>query len=92
MAIVYLGIDLAKLAFAMHGEGASGKPPLARPSVVRSKLEDLPGRVNTAVGDTLSDPPTVNSVGGRRIPTAVPCLGIALLLAMIAVPNAQAIY
>jgi transposase len=33
MAIVTLGIDLAKNVFALHGVDASGKPVLVRPSV-----------------------------------------------------------
>lgn len=38
MAIVTLGIDLAKNVFALHGVDATGKPALVRPSVPRSKL------------------------------------------------------
>jgi transposase len=41
MAIVYLGIDLAKSVFALHGVDEGGKPALVRPSVPRSKLLDL---------------------------------------------------
>jgi transposase len=41
MAIVTLGIDLAKNVFALHGADATGKAVLARPSVPRSKLLDL---------------------------------------------------
>lgn len=38
MAIVTLGIDLAKNVFALHGVDATGKPVLVRPSVSRGKL------------------------------------------------------
>jgi transposase len=38
MAIVTLGIDLAKNVFALHGVDATGKAALVRPSVVRGKL------------------------------------------------------
>lgn len=33
MSIVYLGIDLAKSVFALHGVDEGGKPALVRPSV-----------------------------------------------------------
>jgi transposase len=38
MAIVTLGIDLAKNVFALHGVDATGKPALVRPSVARGRL------------------------------------------------------
>jgi transposase len=38
MAIVSVGIDLAKNVFAVHGVDESGKPTLVRPSVPRAKL------------------------------------------------------
>jgi transposase len=38
MAIVTVGIDLAKSVFAVHGVDATGKPALVRPSVTRAKL------------------------------------------------------
>jgi transposase len=41
MAIVTVGIDLAKNVFAVHGVDAAGKPALVRPSVARAKLLDL---------------------------------------------------
>ena len=41
MAIVTLGIDLAKNVFAVHGVDAAGKPALVRPSVARGKLLEL---------------------------------------------------
>jgi transposase len=41
MAIVTLGIDLAKNVFALHGVDASGKAVLVRPSVPRGKLMEL---------------------------------------------------
>jgi transposase len=41
MAIVTLGIDLAKNVFAVHGVDATGKPALVRPSVARAKLLEL---------------------------------------------------
>ena len=41
MAIVYVGIDLAKNVFAVHGVDEHGKPTLVRPSVARAKLHEL---------------------------------------------------
>jgi transposase len=38
MAIVTLGIDLAKNVFALHGVDATGQPALVRPSVPRGRL------------------------------------------------------
>ncbi len=41
MAIVTVGIDLAKNVFAVHGVDGTGRPALVRPSVARAKLLDL---------------------------------------------------
>jgi transposase len=41
MAIVTLGIDLAKNVFALHGVDANGKAVLVKPSVPRAKLLEL---------------------------------------------------
>lgn len=41
MAIVTLGIDLAKNVFALHGVDATGKTVLQRPSVSRARLLEL---------------------------------------------------
>ena len=41
MAIVTLGIDLAKNVFAVHGVDATGRAVLVRPSVARGKLLEL---------------------------------------------------
>lgn len=41
MAIVYIGIDLAKNVFAVHGVDEHGKPALVRPSVPRARLHEL---------------------------------------------------
>lgn len=41
MAIVFVGIDLAKNVFAVHGVDDAGKPALVRPSVPRGKLAEL---------------------------------------------------
>jgi transposase len=41
MAIVTLGIDLAKNVSALHGVDATGRPALVRPSVPRGKLLEL---------------------------------------------------
>jgi transposase len=41
MAIVTVGIDLAKNVFAVHGVDESGKPALVRPEVARAKLLEL---------------------------------------------------
>lgn len=41
MAILYVGIDLAKNVFADHGAGEHGKLALVRPIVPRAKLDEL---------------------------------------------------
>lgn len=41
MAIITIGIDLAKNVFAVHGVGESGKPELVRLEVTRAKLLEL---------------------------------------------------
>ncbi len=41
MAILTVGIDLAKNVFALHGVNEAGKPELVRPSVPRAKLHEL---------------------------------------------------
>ena len=41
MAILYLGIDLAKNVFALHGVNPVGKPELIRPKVARAQLHEL---------------------------------------------------
>jgi transposase len=41
MAIVFVGIDLAKNVFAVHGVNEAGKAELVRPSVARAKLHEL---------------------------------------------------
>ena len=41
MAIVYVGIDLAKSVFAVRGVNEAGRPEMLRPSVPRAKLLEL---------------------------------------------------
>src|ERR1700682_749972 len=41
MAILTVGIDLAKNVFALHGVNEAGKPELLRPKVARGKLNEL---------------------------------------------------
>jgi transposase len=41
MAIVFVGIDLAKNVFAVHGVDEAGKPALVRPLVPRARLHEL---------------------------------------------------
>ena len=41
MAIVYVGIDLAKNVFAVQGADEAGRPALVRPAVPRARLHDL---------------------------------------------------
>jgi transposase len=41
MAIVFVGIDLAKNVFAVHGVNPAGKPELVRPNVPRARLLEL---------------------------------------------------
>ena len=46
MAIVTVGIDLAKNVFAVHGVNESGKAELVRPEVPRAKLLELIAHLN----------------------------------------------
>ena len=41
MAILYVGIDLAKNVFAVHGVNETGRPELVRPAVPRGRLLEL---------------------------------------------------
>lgn len=41
MTILYIGIDLAKNVFAVHGVNDAGKPALVSPKVARCKLLEL---------------------------------------------------
>jgi transposase len=41
MSIVFVGIDLAKNVFAVHGVDQAGKTALVRPAVLRAKLHEL---------------------------------------------------
>src|SRR6187399_314946 len=41
MAILFVGIDLAKNVFALHGVNEAGKPEFVRPNVARAKLLEL---------------------------------------------------
>ena len=41
MAIVFVGIDLAKNVFAVHGVNEAGRPKLVRPAVPRARLQEL---------------------------------------------------
>jgi hypothetical protein len=41
MAIVFVGIELAKNVFAVHGVNELGKPELVRPAVPRARLHEL---------------------------------------------------
>jgi transposase len=41
MSILFVGIDLAKAVFAVHGVNEAGRPELVKPSVPRAKLNEL---------------------------------------------------
>lgn len=41
MAIVFVGVDLAKNVFAVHAVDDAGRPELVRPAVPRAKLLEL---------------------------------------------------
>jgi transposase len=41
MAIVYVGVDLAKNVFAVHGVDEAGRPALVRPRVACGQLHEL---------------------------------------------------
>jgi transposase len=40
-AIVFVGVDLAKNVFAVHGVNDAGKAELLRPKVARARLHEL---------------------------------------------------
>ena len=40
MTIVFVGIDLAKNVFAVHGVNEAGRPELVRPTVPRARLQE----------------------------------------------------
>ena len=42
MTILYVGIDLAKSVFAVHGVNEIGKPELVSPKVARGKRPAIP--------------------------------------------------
>ncbi len=41
MAIVFVGIDLAKNVFAVHGVNEAGRPELVRSGLPRARLQEL---------------------------------------------------
>jgi transposase len=41
MAIVFVGIDLAKNVYAVHGVNEAGRPERVRPAVPRARLQEL---------------------------------------------------
>lgn len=76
MAIEYVGIDLAKNVFAVHGVDEHGQLALARPSVPRARLHELIASLPPCVigmeacsGAHHSSPkprPTPSAAGRRR--------------------------
>jgi hypothetical protein len=48
MAIITIGIDLAKNVFTVHGVDATGKPVLVRPNVKRDALLELIAKLHHA--------------------------------------------
>ena len=63
MAIVCVGIDLAKNVFAVHGINEAGRPELVRPAVPRDKLLALVSAL----------PPCVIGMEGGRVNVPGPC-------------------
>jgi hypothetical protein len=59
MAIVTVGIDLAKNVFAVHGVNATGQPALVRPSVPRASCwnSSPPAALPDRHGSLLRCPP-----------------------------------
>jgi hypothetical protein len=45
MTIVFVGIDLAKNVFAVHGVNMAGKAEMVQPNVPRAKLRELIARL-----------------------------------------------
>lgn len=67
MAILYVGIDLAKNVFAVHGVDEHGKPALVRPKVARDKLRGLVAAL---------PPRTIGMEAARAPTTGRGCSGI----------------
>lgn len=57
MAILTIGIDLAKNVFAGHGISEAGKPELILPAVARDKLHELIAALRDRHGSLLGRPP-----------------------------------
>ena len=62
MSIVFVGIDVAKNVFAVHGVNEAGKPALVKPCVARAKLLEL----------VASLPPCTIGRASSQL-TAIPC-------------------
>ena len=52
MAIITIGIDLAKNVFAVHGVDETGKPVLVRPAVKRPALLELITKLPPALSNS----------------------------------------
>ena len=68
MAMVFLGIDLAKNVFALHGVDAAGRACLVRPSVRRDQLLGMFTPTPAPAHPPASDPDTDGSAPSARRP------------------------
>nr|WP_259375325.1 IS110 family transposase [Rubrivivax gelatinosus] len=68
MTILFLGIDLAKNVFALHGVDERGKPALVRPAVRRDQLLEAvaPAAVHHRHGSLLGRAPLGSALPGLR--------------------------
>ena len=71
MSIVFVGIDLAKNVFALHGVNAAGAVLLRQPKVARAKLDEV---VAALPACTMASKPALMPITGLAcsLPTATP--------------------
>ena len=80
MSIIFVGIDLAKNVFAVHGVNEAGKPALVKPSVASGKLVELVATLHDwprglfrrpSLGATVHDPRPHRAAYGSQVRRAL---------------------
>ena len=67
MSIVFVGIDLAKNVFALHGVNAAGAVQLRQPKVARAKLNEWVAALPPCTGLTKCKPTCLRNWARRRL-------------------------
>lgn len=77
MAIITIGIDLAKNIFSMHGMDESGKPALVRPNVKRAAVPHWHGGLlsRAPLGARVCQVWPYAPLDGAQVRDAVPPVG-----------------